>query len=201
MRMLPELVKRLKKGMELAQVPDEESRNALDQLADVHMQVLRGVPPSSAQKRMTLEELYQHFSFLQVCEGSYLWTEHEPLKVRAEIVAASLATRGADLQLNIQNESIPMLTTDDDWMTQMRLGIGVEVQIDKVRDLARLAWVSEQRSLFMFVIEGSGESVLYSSISLLKALRDGLMRPLEYAPLFDRAVESLMVGAESMQAA
>jgi hypothetical protein len=201
MRMLPELVKRLKKGMELAQVPDEESRNALDQLADVHMQVLRGVPPSSAQKRMTLEELYQHFSFLQVCEGSYLWTEHEPLKVRAEIVAASLATRGADLQLNIQNESIPMLATDDDWMTQMRLGIGVEVQIDKVRDLARLAWVSEQRSLFMFVIEGSGESVLYSSISLLKALRDGLMRPLEYAPLFDRAVESLMVGAESMQAA
>jgi hypothetical protein len=201
MRMLPELVKRLKKGMELAQVPEEESRNALDQLADVHMQVLRGAPPSSAQKRMTLEELYQHFSFLQVCEGSYLWTEHEPLKVRAEIVAASLATRDADLQLNIQNESIPMLATDDDWMTQMRLGIGVEVQFDKVRDLARLAWVSEQRSLFMFVVEGSGESVLYSSISLLKALRDGLMRPLEYAPLFDRAVESLMVGAESMQAA
>jgi hypothetical protein len=201
MRMLPELVKRLKKGMELARVSEEESAKALDQLADVHMQILRGAPAPSGQKRMTIEELYQHFSFLQICEGSYLWTEHEPLKVRAETVRAALANRDADLELNIQSESIPMLATDDDWMTQMRLGIGTEVQLDKVRDLARLSWVSEQRSLFMFVVEGSGEPILYSSISLLKALRDGLMRPLEYAPLFERAVESLMVGAESLQTA
>jgi hypothetical protein len=201
MKLLPELVKRLKKGMELACVTEDESKKALDQLADVHMQVLRGAPRSPAKKGMTLEELYQHFSLLQVCEGSHLWTESEALTVQSEIVQAALTTRGVEAELHIQNEAIPVLATDEDWMGQMRLGIGAEVQIDKVQDLARLVWISEQRSLFMFVVEGSGQAVVYSSISLLKALRDGLLRPLEYAPLFERAVESLMISAESLQAA
>jgi len=201
MKLLPDLVKRVKKGLELARVSEEESKKALDQLADVHMQILRATPRPAANKGMTLEELYQHFSLLQICEGSYLWAENEPLTVQGDTVQAALASRDVAAELHIQTEAIPALATDEDWMAQMRLGIGAEVQVGETVELARLAWVSEQRSLFMFAVERSGQTLVYSSISLLKALRDGIFRPYEYAPLFDRAVESLMEGAESLQAA
>jgi hypothetical protein len=200
MRMLPELVRRLKKGMELACVPASESTEALDRLADVHMQVLRAAGRQPARKNLSLEDLYQHFSLMQVCEGSYLWVESVPLPVASATVMAALGGRDAEADLEIRSEPIPPLAVDDEWMAQMQLGIGAEVEMDKEFELARLAWVSEQRSLFMFVEEESGLPIIYSAISLLKALRDGALRPLEYAPLFDRAVESLMEGAESLQA-
>ena len=199
MRMLPELVKRLKKGLELAKVPEAECKEALDQLADVHMQILRGVPHNPAKKRASIEELYQHFSMLQICEGGYLWTEDEPLTVLPETVLAALDSREVNAELHIRTEAIPALAADEEWMTQMQLGIGAEIQIDKALELARLAWVGEQRALFVFIMEEGGQVLIYSSISLLKALRDGIVRPLEYAPLFDRAVESLMASAESFQ--
>jgi hypothetical protein len=200
MRMLPELVKRLKKGMELACVPESESTEALDRLADVHMQVLRAAGRQSGKKNLSVQDLYQHFSMMQVCEGSYLWVENEPLPVMTATVRAALDSRDAEADLEIRSEPIPPLAVDEEWMAQMQLGIGAEVEMDKEFELARLAWVSEQRSLFMFVEEESGLPIIYSAISLLKALRDGALRPLEYAPLFDRAVESLMEGAEALQA-
>jgi hypothetical protein len=200
MHMLPELVKRLKKGMELACVPESESAEALDRLADVHMQVLRAAGRQSGKKNLSVQDLYQHFSMMQVCEGSYLWVENEPLPVMTATVRAALDSRDAEADLEIRSEPIPPLAVDEEWMAQMQLGIGAEVEMDKEFELARLAWVSEQRSLFMFVEEESGLPIIYSAISLLKALRDGALRPLEYAPLFDRAVESLMEGAEALQA-
>ena len=50
------------------------------------------------------------------------------------------------------------------------------------------------------VAEPAGEDApaIYLRGPLLEALEHTILRPLEYAPLFDRAVESLMAGAESL---
>ena len=50
----------------------------------------------------------------------------------------------------------------------------------------------------MFTIADVDAQALYLKGPLLEALENSSIRPLEYAPLFDRAVESLMVGAESL---
>ncbi len=96
--------------------------------------------------------------------------------------------------------AIPALASDEGWLAQMRIGVGVEILIDGQHVPARLAWVSTQRTLFLFVpvLEKEVKPLVYSSISILKAMRDGILRPFEYAPLFERAVESLMIGVESL---
>jgi len=199
MKLLPDLVRRLKQGLELAGIPDDEARRALDHLADVHMQILRMAARSGSKPSMALEEVYQHFAMLQVCEGSYLWAESEPLQVLSETVHAAFAGRGATAHLQVQNEAIPALATDQEWMAQMQLGIGADVQVGEDFELARLSWISEQRSLFLFALERGGEPFVYSGTSLLKGMRDGHVRPLEAVPLFERAVESLVAGAGRVQ--
>ena len=55
--------------------------------------------------------------------------------------------------------------------------------------------MSEQRSLFAFQLEKGGNPMIFSAISLLKSIRDGVLRPIEHAPLFDRSAEALLTRA------
>lgn len=198
-RLLPDLVKRLKKGLELIRLPEAQVKQALDRLVEVHTQVLRGAQPKTAQHALSLEDLYQHFSMLLVCEGSYLWTEDELLGISPEVIQVALADRGVTATLVFDADAIPGLAPDNEWLAQMRLGIGIVMDSDKGCEPARLSWISSQRSLFMFTSAQGGEPFIYSATTVLKSLRDGTLRMIEYAPLFERAVESLMVGAETMQ--
>jgi hypothetical protein len=47
-------------------------------------------------------------------------------------------------------------------------------------------------------VAGQAQAAIYLRDPLLEAMEQGALRPLENAPLFDRAVESLMAGAESL---
>jgi hypothetical protein len=204
MRLLPELAKRLKAGLALLGLPDDDIKRALDQLVEVHMQVLRSAAGNSgntSQPAMSIDELYQHFALLSVCEGSYLWTEDEPLKVPAAIVQAAFAEHGAAARLQASDEPIPAMATDAVWLAQMQPGLGVEMLVNGSHAAARLEWASSQRALFVFRARIDPTPVVYSSVSLLKALRDGSLRMLEHASLFDRAVETLMINAEALPAA
>ncbi len=51
---------------------------------------------------------------------------------------------------------------------------------------------------FVFSVADEAERVIFLRAPLLEALENASLRPLEPAPLFDRAVESLMTGAESL---
>lgn len=200
MRLLPDLAKRLQAGLALIGLPAAEAKRALDQLVDIHMQVLRGGGVKPAQPSMSLEELYQHFALLSVCEGSQLWTEDEPLKVESAVVRAAVAEHAAAVRLFASDDPIPAMASDAEWLGQMHLGLGVDVLLNGEYAPARLEAISSQRALFVFVPKADADPLMYSSVSLLKALRDGSMRMLEYAPLFDRAVESLLINAEAMPA-
>jgi hypothetical protein len=61
--------------------------------------------------------------------------------------------------------------------------------------------VAARNAGFMFTAPEQSTPLVYSRAALLTAMRDGSLRPVEYSPLFERAVESLMTGAESLDAA
>jgi hypothetical protein len=203
MRLLPELAKRLQAGLALLGLPEAEVKAALDQLVEVHMQVLRSAGPGAngSKPPMSMEDMYQHFALLSVCEGSYLWTEDEPLKVPAAMVQAAFAQHGVAARLQGSDEPIPAMATDAAWLAQMQPGLGVELLVNGGYAMARLEWVSSQRALFVFRQRADAVPIVHSAISLLKALRDGSLRLLEYAPLFERAVEALMINAEALPVA
>jgi hypothetical protein len=66
-------------------------------------------------------------------------------------------------------------------------------------------WVDEPQSFYLFYIdpalrpEGQAGLLIYSSISLIKALREGSVGMIETAPVFDRAIESLLIVNEDVQ--
>ena len=198
MKLLPGLVKRLKKGLEMIALPEQESKRAMDPLVTVHTQVLRASQASTEQTPRNLDDLHRHFSTLTIDDGSAFWMEDEPVKVHAADVAAALAKRGVSAMVKMEHDVIPALASDAEWLSQMQLGMSVELWSDDNAELARITWISTHRSLYVFTPYDNSKPVIYSSVSLLKALRDGLVRPVEYAPLFERAVESLMVGAETL---
>ncbi|MNL81952.1 hypothetical protein D3C87_2092080 [compost metagenome] len=55
-------------------------------------------------------------------------------------------------------------------------------------------WVNQQQSFYVFQAapEQKPRLLIYSSISLIKALREGSIGMIEYAPLFERAIQSLL---------
>jgi hypothetical protein len=194
MRLLPTLVTRLKAGLALLQLPDNESQQALDQLVAVHTQVLRMNPSGATQKGRSLQELREHFPRVV--------TEHAtaaPEPVNSRQFETELAKQGISIDLDLEREPSPSFESDADWLTRMQVGTCVERWSDTGYQLARLIWISKRRTLYMFHLEKKSGPIVYSAISLIKSLREGSVRTVEHAPIFERAVESLLIGARAVE--
>ncbi len=204
MRMLPGLVKRLRIGMLMVQMPEDECKAALDRLVPVHMQALRpptdgeGTRPGSAP---SLEDLRREFSRLVTSDDSAAWVLTEPLQVEADVLESALAGRGVAADLEMSRPSRYAAAPSQELLSQLQVGSSVECRAADTAVQARLIWVSKFHSLFIFKLDGQAKPLVYSAAALLQALKSGKVGLTEYAPAFDRAVDALMMGAESVQAA
>lgn len=199
-RLLPGLVKRLKTGLSLIQLSEEASRQALDELVAVHTEVLRGSQNEQGQEPHDLEELRRRFAdFVSGRDDQPAAHEEEPQPVQAAAIETALADRGIAVSLDLDHNPDPEFDTDDEWLTRMQVGTCVECWSDESYEVARLTWINMNQTLYMFKLELSAKPVVFSNKSLIKALREGSVRPVEHAPAFERAVESLLLGAEAME--
>ena len=196
MRMLPQLVGGLKSGLAALRLPEHESRAAFDQLVAVHTQVLRANPTVGSHTLFSLAEMRSHFSHIIIGH------EGQPIKaVESEKFESELAKRGVALNLDLEREDdSPVHESDVDWLTHMQMGTCVERWSDVGYQLARLTWISKRKTLYMFMLEEKTMPIVYSAASLIKALREGSVCLLESAPVFERAVETLLSGARSLEA-
>lgn len=192
--LLPTLVNRLKEGMSLLQMSEAESREALDQLVAVHTQVLRRISEGGDQSLFSQEEMRAHFSRLSIGPKQV----QEPLVESSEI-ETELAKRGVAIDLDLEREATPSFESDADWLTHMQVGTCVERWSETGYQTARLTWVSKRQTLFMFQLGKKSAPVVYSAISLIKSLREGSVRLVEHVPVFERAVESLLIGARAVE--
>jgi hypothetical protein len=201
--LLPSLVKRLKAGLLLIQLSDEAIHEALDQLVEVHTQVLRGTQSEQQQAQPSLEELRLRFAEFVIGRGeqsaAHADLNTEPPQVQAATIEAALAERGVSASLDLDHYPDPEFDTDAEWLTPLQLGTCVERWSDENFEVARLTWINANRTLYMFKLAQSDKPLLYSNKSLIKSLREGSVRLVEHAPAFERAVESLLLGAEAMQ--
>ena len=195
MNMLPRLVRSLKSGMNLLQTPEHESRGALDQLVPVHTQLLRPNAAIGSFAQLSLDEMRHHFSLLTIGAET-----RAPLTVETEKFETELAKRQVDVELDLEREETPSFESDADWLTHMQIGTCVERWGDHGYKLARLNWISKRKTLYMFMLEDKTIPIVYSATSLIKALREGSICLLESAPVFERAVETLLSGARSLAA-
>lgn len=105
-----------------------------------------------------------------------------------------------DVTLNARSAARLPQTSDADWLSMARPGAAFEIKVEEQCKSAMLCAVGPGDTAYLFNIADVNAHALYLKGPLLEALENFSMRPLEYAPLFDRAVNSLMVGAESLGA-
>lgn len=201
MRMLPELVKRLTGALQLIQLPDDERQEILDQLVAMHMQVLRGARKATDKALPTLDKLRQDFMRVAINWDRISWELAEPPQPRGDLIEEVLARRRVSCSLNLGINTMAAAPSDREFLTQTYL-LGTKVEIrsaDDAGNTAQLVWISSHRSLYLFR-QDDGALAIYSCAALLEALREGMISPVEYAPVFERAVETLLFGAEKVQA-
>jgi hypothetical protein len=202
-RMLPDLIKSLRMALNLIQLPEEESREILDQLVAMHTQVLRSNPLGAMKELPSLEELRQDFSRIVISWDRASWELSEPPQPRTTIIEEIFAKHDISVELNLGLHTVASALADREFLAQTYL-LGTRVEFRPAEGTsplsAQLVWISTHRSLYLFKQDGTSTLVLYTFASLLEALRDETIIPLEYAPVFERAVESLLYGAGRLQA-
>jgi len=201
-KLLPNLVKRLRAALHLIQLPEEECKRILDQMVELHTAVLRANGGANGKASPTLEELNEQFSRVSIRWDRASWSLDEPPQPRASVIEDVFARRDVAADLKLGVKAVTASAADRDFLAQTYL-LGTRVEFrpaDAVPVVGQLVWSSTHRSLYLFKRDGDGGLVLYTYASLLEALRDGTVVPVEYAPVFDRAVESLLHDAASMSA-
>jgi len=192
--MLPKLAKSLREGVALLQMPEDDSRDTLDKLVAVHTRVLRTNMEGATPSQYNLPQLRERFSQLSI--GPELGP---PDMVESKEMQSELAKHGVDIDLDLERGSPQTFESDAEWLSRMQVGALVERWSDTGYQHARLTWISKRQTLYMFQLEGKTAPVVYSAISLIKSLREGSVRLAEHAPVFERAVESLIIGARTVE--
>lgn len=206
MRLLPGLIKRLRIGMLMIQMPEEECKAALDRLVPVHTQVLRvgsGTTHAGAAAATLpgLDALRKEFSRLVTSDESNAWVLSAPLQIEPEVLEKALVNRGAAAELSVARPSAYGSTPSAELLAQLQVGTSVECRAGDMSMPARLVWVSKSHSLFIFKMAQQAKPMVYSASALMQALQSGKIGLVEYAPAFDRAVDALMMGADAVQSA
>jgi hypothetical protein len=197
MRMLPELVRKVREGMAAIALPEAPSKAAFDRLVAVHMDVL-GNKQTPARRQMSLAQFREHFSDFTIA-GDPAGGARDNWLGKFELEAA-LLHHGVDAALHAKAASRLPQASDADWLAWARPGAGFEIKVEGRYQPALLCSVSAGGGAFLFTIGGQPTPAIYLREPLLEGLENSTLRPFEYAPLFDRAVESLMAGAESLTA-
>ncbi|HJV85110.1 MAG TPA: DUF1631 family protein [Noviherbaspirillum sp.] len=201
MRLLPPLVKRLREALAMVQLPEDESTQILDRLVALHTQVLRGAAGGAGKELSSLDDLRQVFSRLVVSWDRASWGLGEPPQPRTAIIEEIFGRFGLQAELRLDVKSAATSAPDREFLAQTYL-LGTRVELraaDGGMQPGQLVWVSTHRSLYLFKRESDGSLILYTFASLLEALNNEEVIPVEYAPVFERAVESLLFGAGNMK--
>lgn len=202
MKLLPKLVRQVKQGMKLIALPEVETKQAIDDLIAMHATVLGMIQATPLKASVKLETLHQHFASLRIGSGNAEAAAiHAPTVPQVRLESALRKLNVAAHQ-HLDNDMGTLRSSDAGWLGGMQAGTVVEWWADNLYQPARLMWVNPQQSFYLFQLAAAHAQprlLIYSSISLIKALREGSIGMIEYAPVFDRAIESLLDVAEVQQ--
>jgi len=205
-RALPPLLTRLKSGLQILGLPEQQCQEALDQVVAVHFQLLRSPPETSGRLGSDRDTLRRMFVRFLPQPGN--WSHFAPAPMRADFLARLEEQRiacMADEAGGISEQTDKELEA----LKELGLGTGIFRSVDAAEALdasvgeepGRLIWVSHDRALYGFELtrmDRPSGYALYTARGLLKALHQHSLRFSEPAPAFDRALEDLLFGPEKI---
>jgi hypothetical protein len=198
LRLLPDLSKRLRAGLAQIGMSEAQAKEALDKLMVLHMDVLANKRLRSNAVRLTQAALQEELAAFRPELLFALARDNGKSDTSPAEIAASLVVQRIDAVMAEEPVRFLEQSEDADCLQWARSGTAFEQLVE-----------NEYRPLMLEVASGAGhaflfrhqsEHLVYSRRAFLAAMRSGSLRSVEHAPLFERAVESVMSGAESLAA-
>lgn len=200
MRLVLTLVQRIKSGLQLIGLSEEAIRAQLDTLVELHTGALRPVQSEQIKPVLSMTELHRHFSALNLSPlGELDAPTIQAPTMPEDHLRAALNKFDVQAHVHFDRDVGTLLNTDTQWLSTFLPGAPVECWVREGYQAATLLSCDAKQLFYLFRLAGQSEPprlLIYSSIALIKALREGSVCMAETAPVFDRAIESLLDTAD-----
>lgn len=207
--LLPIMLLELRDGLELAGLEQRQRQDVLDWLIDAHTQAMRPGSDAAVSYVPSLSDTHQHF------EPFIVQTGENPVPLAAAGQHAGdgnfirEAVRELDIDLRVIDAAFDPApgpgrplhdrpTAEDDavLIARLRSGEMVEINLGTSWTQGRLSWVSPN-ALHLLLSAGHNNTLSVLGLPVLRRLlANGRIRFPETAPLFERAVQSLLQAAD-----
>ncbi len=219
--LLPTMLPVLREGMALAGWDAEQQQQLLNWLVDAHAGAMRAHHPAIPSMPLSaVQERFQKFVDKPEAEPQVPLAQHKTeldsafLDEAIRELEAQLhkidQIHGLDLDLAQPEEDAAQLSgqaalplqetpeTEAAVLARLRSGIAIEINLGGTPGRGTLNWVSPSTSNLVLSIEGQDSPSIISVRLFRRLLANGRARFMEAAPLFERAVQSLLLSADQV---
>ncbi|WJW75250.1 DUF1631 domain-containing protein [Thiohalobacter sp. IOR34] len=195
-KLLPSLLAALREGVQTISMRESDFQDFLARLADLHAEVVNRVTAQALEEPPADDPLQPVAA-----------EEAAPVEEDAEVTAATLhrLIRENGLEdveveeITLSEEADAMEGAPDDEFVEMARNLAQGTWVEFTADdgqtsRARLTWVSPVTGSFLFTNRQGLKAAEMTLQGLAAEFRRGTARPIENAPLFERAVNSLLDG-------
>ncbi|MFZ6649569.1 DUF1631 family protein [Undibacterium sp. TJN25] len=213
--LLPIILNTLREGLGLMGWDSARQQGLLNWLVDAHTSALKATP--NARTSPPLPVIHTHFSkFIDNPEAS------TGLALAPDSAENRQFLDDAIKEMNIEVQWIDRILEDDQElaadapekddaasreadeatvMQRLQNGVALEINLGGKPGLGRLSWVDPQLSSLVLTLDGQSAPSMVSVQMFRRLIDHGRVRFLEAEPLFERAVQSLLQSADSMNSA
>jgi Protein of unknown function (DUF1631) len=208
--LLPTIIRTMREAMTLIGWNENQQKGILDWLVEAHTFALRGA--QFGVRVQSLRSLHEHFfAFVNDVENPNKITD-----VNLESLDLKVFMDDAIKQLDVEVQMLDSMVAEefgnetfegarvdgvsslDGIKEQLKNGVPIELNLGGKPSAARLNWVNPNLSNLVLTISDQPTPSLVGAKVFRRMLERGRVRFLEAEPLFDRAVESLLKSADTV---
>jgi hypothetical protein len=208
LQMIPALLAGLRTGLQLIEHPPAEVSAFFGRLMTSHAQSVKAFEIAKTGRAdvvdtVALQRRLLNVHLTQAGERG----EEGPIVVPAEALRAAVSRGGLDLDVVAPLSQQPTKKTDVDPSTQgfatyselnvLQVGAWYELDYHDRREQVQLRWISPRKTVWLFTASGRTSGFSFGPDVLTGYLKLGKLKPIERAPLFQRAVEDLVTSFDA----
>ncbi|QLG88507.1 DUF1631 family protein [Chitinibacter bivalviorum] len=209
--MIPRLIGTLNEGLKNSPWTAAQQQQFKTYMIDAHRAAIAGSAaaptdvPSMAMLRARLSDFISEVAsdtdlaqLPDLAEVNPLLLDRaiDELKVEIGFIDAQAESELADLPAQVEAVEL----SNAELFERLRSGVPIEINLTGKLTQARLCWMSPNETRLLLNLEDGGHPSVLSLSVFRRLLRAGRARWLEQAPLFERAMESLLNSADILDA-
>ncbi|MES2106195.1 MAG: DUF1631 family protein [Pseudomonadota bacterium] len=212
--LLPIILNTLREGLGLIGWDTARQQGLLNWLVDAHTSALRSIAGTAPPPALPV--IHQHFSkFVDNPEASstvsvnvdsqenrkFLDDAIKEMNIEVQWIDRILEhdeELAADIPAASGDTAADKAAVEASVMQRLQSGISLEINLGGKPGLGRLSWVDPKLSSLVLTLDGQAAPSMVSISMFRRLIEHGRVRFLETEPLFERAIQSLLLSADNM---